>query len=81
MDYTPCTFNEYGYPTWCPPGDMGPTTVIVLWVLTGLATLFLILRIYCRIWRGGRLQIDDYILIISWVSHLLDDLVSQRDID
>ncbi|KAK4240614.1 hypothetical protein C8A03DRAFT_31321 [Achaetomium macrosporum] len=48
--------------------DLGPQLNLVFWLLTGLATVFLAFRIYCKLHRGRRLWWDDYILVASWVS-------------
>jgi hypothetical protein len=47
--------------------DLGPELNIVFWLLTGLAFVFLALRIYCKLHRGRRLWWDDHLLIASWV--------------
>ena len=50
-----------------PHNSRGPALIGVSWALTGLATLFLALRIYCRhIGRRG-LWWDDWTLIAAWV--------------
>lgn len=41
------------------------------WFLTALAALFLGLRIYCKKYRGRGLWWDDYVLVISWVCHVV----------
>ena len=48
--------------------DRGPVLLGVSWGLTGLATVFLALRLYCKHLSRRRLWWDDYILIASWVS-------------
>jgi hypothetical protein len=66
-----------GAPAGFPPGfDMsllphenrGPSIRAAIWPLTGLATLFLGVRLYCRLSKSRRLQLDDYVLLASWVS-------------
>jgi hypothetical protein len=47
----------------------GPYLLRVVWALAGLSTLFLGLRVYCKLSRSRRLWWDDYILIAAWVSH------------
>lgn len=42
-----------------------------LWSLFSGATVFLMLRIYCKITRGHGLWYDDYVLILAWVSAIL----------
>ncbi len=39
-----------------------------IWTLSFLATVFLSLRIYCRLLKRQRLGWDDGILIASWVT-------------
>ncbi|KAL4767840.1 hypothetical protein BDW60DRAFT_211542 [Aspergillus nidulans var. acristatus] len=38
------------------------------WSLAVAAAILLVLRIYCKLWRGRGLWWDDHMLIISWVS-------------
>ncbi len=38
-----------------------------IWTLGFIATVFLSLRIYCRMTKGQRLWWDDAVLIASWV--------------
>ncbi len=42
--------------------------LIAIWILFGAATIFLGLRIYCKISKRKRLLRDDWILIASWIS-------------
>ncbi|KAK4153813.1 hypothetical protein C8A00DRAFT_43316 [Chaetomidium leptoderma] len=48
--------------------DLGPQLNLVFWLLTGLATVFLILRLYCKFHRSRSLWWDDHFLIAAWVS-------------
>ncbi|KXX82395.1 hypothetical protein MMYC01_201371 [Madurella mycetomatis] len=57
----PFDFSSY------PHDDYGPTMNYGIWLLTGLAALFLGLRIYCKRWRHRGLWWDDYFLIASWI--------------
>ena len=66
MDASTCTFVD-GFPTTCPPGDRGPLHDAVTWPLAFLSTVFVGLRIYCKIWRHGKLSLDDWFLIGAWV--------------
>jgi hypothetical protein len=50
-----------------PHDDQGPHLVASTWVLVGLATVFLALRVYCKFHRGSRLWWDDYVLVAAWV--------------
>ncbi|KAL1845002.1 hypothetical protein VTK73DRAFT_1353 [Phialemonium thermophilum] len=54
-----------------PPGrvfSLGPQLNLTIWVLAALATVFLALRVYCKLWRGRRLWWDDHFLVASWVA-------------
>ena len=51
--------------------DAGPRVLISIWLLTGMATVFLAVRIWCKFLTRRLLWWDDYILILSWVSELL----------
>ena len=51
-----------------PHDYTGTKHMVIIWTLTGLATLFLGLRIYCRQWRLRGLWWDDYILSAAWVT-------------
>lgn len=48
-------------------GNRGQEIDIALWMLTCIAFLFLILRLYCKSYRHKDLWWDDWILILSWV--------------
>jgi uncharacterized membrane protein YhaH (DUF805 family) len=50
-----------------PHGDYGPQLNVVVWFLTGLAAVFLNLRLYCKRLRHNKLCWDDYILIAAFV--------------
>lgn len=39
-----------------------------LWSLFAGATVFLFLRLYCKLTRRHGLWYDDYVLIVAWVS-------------
>lgn len=53
-----------------PVPNRGPAAAAVIWALVGMSTVFLALRIYCKIWRSRGLWWDDLVLIISWVRPL-----------
>jgi hypothetical protein len=60
------------------PVDYGPQLHIVDWVLVGVSLVFLVLRVYCKIWRHRGLWWDDHILIAAWVmSRALEHSLSQ----
>jgi hypothetical protein len=48
----------------------GPLLLGVSWGLTSLATIFLGLRLYCKLSTGRRLWWDDWVLIAGWVRFL-----------
>jgi hypothetical protein len=45
----------------------GTRLIASCWSLTAAAGILLILRVYCKLWRGRGLWWDDHLLIISWV--------------
>lgn len=47
--------------------NLGPYLLRVVWPLAALSTLFLALRLYCKLSRRHRLWWDDYILLAGWV--------------
>src|SRR5690606_24807989 len=53
-----------------PHDDLGPTLIAVTWTMSAIATLFLALRISCKLATGRRPWWDDYIFAASWVSPL-----------
>jgi len=59
----PQTVNTAGL----PHDNFGPNLDIAAWTLTGLATGFLGLRVYCKYLGGRSLWWDDYVLIAAWV--------------
>jgi len=54
------------YPGWAQE-DKRPVTLGVMGALIGLALLFVVARVYCRIISLGRLGIDDYIVVFCIV--------------
>jgi len=50
-----------------PHDNAGPHLLRTIWVLIGISTLFLGLRLYCKFFRARGLWWDDYILFGSWV--------------
>ncbi len=51
------------------PHDNGASRLLgSIWALSALATVFLALRVYCRMLKRQSLWWDDGILIASWVS-------------
>jgi len=57
-----------------PHDDRGPALVATSWCLTGFASVFLALRIYCKFLARGRrgLWWDDWILIAAWALLVID---------
>lgn len=50
--------------------NYGPQINLTLWSLSGVAAIWLAVRIYCKFARRRGLWWDDYFLIASWVSHI-----------
>lgn len=50
-----------------PHDNQGPRLNVAIWFLTGVATVFLSLRLYCKRIQRNKLWWDDYILIASFV--------------
>ncbi|KAK4448701.1 hypothetical protein QBC34DRAFT_464415 [Podospora aff. communis PSN243] len=50
-----------------PHDDYGPPLNYGIWMLTGLAAVFLGVRVYCKRLRRRGLWWDDYVLAASWV--------------
>ncbi|KAE9378639.1 hypothetical protein N431DRAFT_325815 [Stipitochalara longipes BDJ] len=53
-----------------PHDNYGPRLNVAIWFLTGLAAVFLGLRLYCKRIRQNKLWWDDYILIAAFVALL-----------
>ena len=53
-----------------PHDDHGPRLNVAIWFLTGVAAIFLSLRLYCKRLRQNILWWDDYILIAAFVRPL-----------
>lgn len=47
--------------------DYGPRLNIAIWLFTGVAAIFLGLRLYCKRIRQTKLWWDDHILIVAFV--------------
>lgn len=50
-----------------PNTDEGPQFLATVWILTIVATIFIVLRVYCKITGHKKLWWDDYVLAASWV--------------
>lgn len=50
-----------------PHDNSAPRLLASIWALAGIATVFLCLRIFCRLLKRRVLWWDDAILIASWV--------------
>ncbi|KAK4446246.1 hypothetical protein QBC34DRAFT_305332 [Podospora aff. communis PSN243] len=44
----------------------------VPWALNSIASLFLVLRLFAKLWRRKRLWWDDYILIAAWICLIIE---------
>ena len=53
-----------------PHDNYGPWFNGVVWMLTGIAAIFLALRLYCKHIRRKALWWDDYVLIAAFVGVL-----------
>ncbi|KAK3377230.1 hypothetical protein B0T24DRAFT_237074 [Lasiosphaeria ovina] len=67
LDY--CGRRYAGLPTG-PVPDLGPQTIAAVWTLVVLSTVFLAVRVYCKVWRLKGLWWDDWVLILSWVCEI-----------
>jgi hypothetical protein len=47
--------------------NKGPRIIVIVYVFTILASLFVAGRIFSRIKKLGRLAVDDYLILISMV--------------
>ncbi|KAK4167870.1 hypothetical protein QBC43DRAFT_254363 [Cladorrhinum sp. PSN259] len=61
--------------------DLGPTTRISVWILTGASFLFLAMRLYCKLIRYRRLHADDYFSIAAWLALLGSSICNNLAID
>ncbi|KAK4460444.1 hypothetical protein QBC42DRAFT_180934 [Cladorrhinum samala] len=78
LDY--CELRALGL-TEGPIPNRAPESMAIIWSLFGLSTVFLALRVYCKIWRSRGLWWDDHILVASWLCFLGDAIMSQRAFD
>ena len=53
-----------------PHDNFGSRLNVIVWSLTGLAAIFLALRLYAKRIRHNKLWWDDYILIVAFVREL-----------
>ncbi|KAK4223788.1 hypothetical protein QBC38DRAFT_486921 [Podospora fimiseda] len=79
QDY--CIQKALGLTAGQPIPNLAAEAAAIIWVFFGLSTVFLGLRVYCKIWRGRGLWWDDHILIASWLAFLGDAVMSQRAFD
>lgn len=47
--------------------NLGPQIVVATWVLTSLSALFLLMRVFGKLWTARKLLVDDYVLVTAWV--------------
>lgn len=59
-----------------PHETMGPTILVSTWVLTAIATIFLTLRLYCKISINRRIWWDDSILLASYLCLLIQAILT-----
>ncbi|KAK4445194.1 hypothetical protein QBC34DRAFT_307414 [Podospora aff. communis PSN243] len=59
-----------------PHDNMGPTVLIVTWVMTAIASIFLALRLYCKISINRRIWWDDSILLASYICLLVQACIT-----
>ncbi|KAK4161581.1 hypothetical protein QBC43DRAFT_217276 [Cladorrhinum sp. PSN259] len=78
LDY--CQLRQLG-PVEGPIPNRAPESIAIIWAFFGLSTIFLVLRVYCKIWRSRGLWWDDHILIASWLCFLGDAVMSQLAFD
>ena len=50
-----------------PHDNYGPHLLGAIWTLWAVASVFLILRVYCKWFRHRGLWWDDWVLIAAWV--------------
>jgi hypothetical protein len=55
-----------------PHDDESRSHTIVLWVLAGMTTVFILLRLYCRFRSGKVIWWDEHFLVSAYVSLHLD---------
>ncbi|KAK7942455.1 uncharacterized protein PG986_011568 [Apiospora aurea] len=59
-----------------PQNSNGPWIVTSTWALTAVGSFFVLLRFYCRIFRGHTFPADDWILLIAWILLLSQTILS-----
>lgn len=63
-----CDLKALGrIPSTDPIPNLGPVTIAVVWSFLAVSTVFLALRLYCKVWKSRGLWWDDYVLVVSWV--------------
>lgn len=55
-------------PNYSHPHSRGPAVLIVTVILMALATVFVLLRMVSRIGIVKRVTLDDYFMMLAWVS-------------
>ncbi|KAK7992985.1 hypothetical protein PG988_001779 [Apiospora saccharicola] len=50
-----------------PQDSNGPWIVTSIWALTAVGSFFVMLRFYCRIFRGRTFPFDDCLLLVAWI--------------
>ncbi|SPN96642.1 uncharacterized protein DNG_00163 [Cephalotrichum gorgonifer] len=54
----------------------GPYLIITIWTVVGIASIFLALRLWCKIKQSRGLWWDDHVLVASWVAIVLANVFS-----
>jgi hypothetical protein len=66
--------RKYAGLTSGPIPDLGPQSLTAIWALIGVATVFVALRFYCKIWKNKKLWWDDFFMALAWVRFLFPPL-------
>ncbi len=70
-----------GAPAGPPPGPTDSRGTYInssIWVLQGLAGVFLALRVYCKFIRRRGFWWDDYLLIAGWVRTVMPGMIQPQ---
>ncbi|CAN8097803.1 unnamed protein product [Discula destructiva] len=62
------TDPELGWDGPSQSGDLGPMVMAVCWTMTGVAAIFLGLRLYVKLTAHRKLYWDDFLLVASWLA-------------
>ncbi|KAI1441779.1 hypothetical protein F5Y02DRAFT_430714 [Annulohypoxylon stygium] len=67
------TRGEYSSET-AQSRDLGPILIPLTWLLTAISTLIIAVRFYVRLTFRGKLNLDDYIIIITWIFNIMNSV-------